>query len=65
MTNLIDILQPRIAREVKGMEMLSSAPQFREKVAPIYYRRKREDVLTELPELLEMKSGVRLVLRKD
>lgn len=53
MTNLIDILQPRIAREVKGMEMLSSAPQFREKVAPIYYRRKREDVLTELPELLE------------
>ena len=53
MTNLIDILQPRIAREVKGMEMLSSAPQFREKVAPVYYRRKREDVLTELPELLE------------
>lgn len=41
MTNLIDILQPRIAREVKGMEMLSSALQFREKVAPVYYRRKR------------------------
>lgn len=35
------------------MEFLSSAPEFREKVAPIYYRRLREDVLTELPELIE------------
>ena len=32
---------------------MSAAPQFREKIAPVYYRRKREDVLTELPELIE------------
>lgn len=53
MVALIKILQPQIAYQVQGMEFLSSAPQFREKVAPVYYRRKREDVLTELPELIE------------
>lgn len=53
MIQLIDLLQPQIARQISGMKMLSSAAQFREKVAPVYYRRKREDVLAELPELLE------------
>ena len=56
MVNLIQILKPDIAKEISGMKMLASAPQFREKVAPVYYRRKREDVLTELPELLETKE---------
>ena len=53
MIELISILQPSIASQVRGMVSLSSAPQFRKKVAPVYYRRKREDVLTELPELIE------------
>lgn len=53
MIELISILQPSIALQVRGMVSLSSAPQFRKKVAPVYYRRKREDVLTELPELIE------------
>lgn len=53
MVSLISILQPAIASSVRGMEFLSSAPQFRNKVAPVYYRRKREDVLTELPDLIE------------
>ena len=56
MIALIRILQPEIASAVHGMEYLSSAPQFREKVAPVYYRRKREDVLTELPDLIESKA---------
>lgn len=56
MISLINILQPKIASAVQGMEYLSSAPQFREKVAPVYYRRKREEVLTELPELIESKE---------
>lgn len=60
MVNLIDILQPEIAGSVKGMKMLSSAPQFREKIAPVYYRRKKEDVLTELPELLENEEWCQL-----
>ena len=53
MVSLINMLQPKIATSVYGMEFLSSAPQFRERVAPVYYRRKREDVLTELPDLIE------------
>ena len=53
MVSLINMLQPKIAASVYGMEFLSSAPQFRERVAPVYYRRKREDVLTELPDLIE------------
>lgn len=53
MISLIQILRPAIAAQVRGMEFLSAAPQFRQKVAPVYYRRKREDVLTELPEKIE------------
>lgn len=56
MIELIKILQPQVAVQVRGMEFLSSAPQFREKVAPVYYRRRREDVLTELPELIESRE---------
>ena len=53
MVALIRILQPEIASEIRGMTYLSSAPQFRRIIAPVYYRRKREDVLTELPDLIE------------
>ena len=53
MATLITILNPNVAQTIQPMLSLSSAPQFREAVAPVYYRRKREDVLTELPELVE------------
>jgi SNF2 family DNA or RNA helicase len=56
MISLIQMLQPQIASKVQGMAFLSAAPQFRKAVAPVYYRRKREDVLTELPELIESKE---------
>ena len=56
MVSLINILQPRISAQIHGMKYLSTAPQFRKAVAPVYYRRKREDVLTELPELIESKE---------
>ena len=56
MIALMNVLQPEIASKVKGMAFMSSAPQFREAVAPVYYRRRREDVLTELPELMESKE---------
>lgn len=60
MINLIKLLQPSIAMQISGMKELSSAPQFRETVAPVYYRRRREDVLTELPELSEIKEWCQL-----
>ncbi|MBQ3330866.1 MAG: DEAD/DEAH box helicase family protein [Ruminococcus sp.] len=53
MATLIAILNQNVSKEIQPMLSLSSAPQFREAVAPVYYRRKREDVLTELPELVE------------
>lgn len=53
MINLLRILQPDVARQVQGLAFMSAAPQFRMAVAPVYYRRKREDVLTELPDLIE------------
>lgn len=56
MATLITILNPEVASAIQPMLSLSSAPQFREAVAPVYYRRKREDVLTELPELIESRE---------
>ena len=56
MINLIKILNPSIANDIKNIAFMSSAPQFREKIVPVYYRRKRDDVLTELPELIESKE---------
>lgn len=52
MVSLISILQPIVALKIKGLESISKAPLFRTLVAPVYYRRKREDVLTELPDLI-------------
>ena len=53
MAVLINILNSEVAKDIRPLLSLSSAPQFRDAVAPVYYRRKREDVLTELPELIE------------
>lgn len=53
MISLIHILRPNLASQLHEISFLSSAPEFRKKVAPVYYRRKREDVLTELPELID------------
>ena len=50
---LVSCLRSNIAGELKEMKYISSAPQFREKLAPVYLRRTREDVLSELPELIE------------
>ncbi|MBQ0000626.1 MAG: DEAD/DEAH box helicase [Clostridiales bacterium] len=64
MISLIDILNPEVANKVRKMAYLVSAPQFREAIAPVYYRRKREDVLSELPELIENREWVSLSLKE-
>lgn len=53
MLSLIGILQPETAEKLRDIAFLSSAPQFRDAAAPVYYRRKREDVLRELPDKIE------------
>lgn len=56
MVSLISMLQPQIGARIHDMTFMASAPQFRKMIAPVYYRRKREDVLTELPDLIESKE---------
>ncbi len=53
MITLISSLNKNIANSAKSCAFMSTAPQFRTMIAPVYYRRKREDVLTELPEKIE------------
>lgn len=53
MIELIRVLRFDIADRINSIAFMSTAPQFREEIAPVYYRRKREDVLTELPDLIE------------
>ena len=65
MINLIDILQPKIAKKLQGITMLASAPKFRKEIASVYYRRKREDVLTELPDLLENEEWCRMGIEEE
>ena len=65
MVNLIRMLQPQIATKIKGMEFLSSAPIFQNEIAPVYYRRKRADVLMELPELIESQEWCALNIEEE
>jgi SNF2 family DNA or RNA helicase len=50
---LISCLQPNIANKIKDIKHLAGAPLFKKEIAPVYLRRIREDVLTELPDILE------------
>ena len=57
---LVSCLRPEIGGELREMKYISSAPQFREKLAPVYLRRTREDVLQELSELIEKEQWCEL-----
>ena len=50
---LVSCLQPQIAKELDRVKFLSTAEQFRLQLAPVYLRRTRDDVLQELPDLIE------------
>lgn len=65
MIELIKLLQPEVAQAVHGIGFLSTAPEFRKKIAPVYYRRKRDDVLTELPELIENRQWCTLTPEEE
>ncbi|MDO4198352.1 MAG: DEAD/DEAH box helicase [Erysipelotrichaceae bacterium] len=51
MVELVSQLNPELASEIQGVKYLSTAERFKEKLAAVYYRRKRLDVLTELPDI--------------
>ena len=53
MSFLIGCLRPDVAENLKNIGAISKAPEFRRIIAPVYFRRTREDVLKELPDLIE------------
>ncbi|MBO4547781.1 MAG: DEAD/DEAH box helicase [Abditibacteriota bacterium] len=53
MVSIIKMLQPEVSRSLSGP---LSPREFREALIPVYYRRKREQVLGELPELTDAVS---------
>lgn len=50
---LVKCLQPEIAERLEKVKNISTAEQFRQELSPVYLRRVREDVLKELPDLIE------------
>ncbi|MCX2730160.1 DEAD/DEAH box helicase [Saccharopolyspora sp. NFXS83] len=56
---LVGYLQPEVARKLDARDALSPTT-FRKAVSPAYLRRNQEDVLTELPELIELEDWVEL-----
>ena len=50
---LVSCLQPEIAKELEEVKFLSTAEQFRQQLISVYLRRTRDDVLQELPDLIE------------
>jgi len=58
--NLVGYLQPALARRIDATDALAGARRFRRAVAPVYLRRNQEDVLTELPDKIEVEDWVRL-----
>lgn len=61
MISLIKILRPDIAKKLMGKEYLFLANSFKGTITPVYYRRKREDVLKELPEKEEKNQWCELL----
>jgi SNF2 family DNA or RNA helicase len=52
--NLVHYLQPDVAAALTGAEGVAGPTAFRRAVAPVYLRRNQEDVLTELPDLVQV-----------
>ena len=56
MIRLMDYLQHDVAQLAQTVGTTAYADDFREKISPVYYRRKRENVLSELPDLTDIKE---------
>jgi len=52
--NLVDYLQPQLVDSVHDADGVAGSRAFRKAVAPAYLRRNQEDVLAELPELVQV-----------
>ena len=53
---LVNHIRPEIASTITATDGLTGADAFRKAVAPVYLRRNQEDVLTELPDKIEVEE---------
>ncbi|MBR6365567.1 MAG: DEAD/DEAH box helicase [Lachnospiraceae bacterium] len=65
MITLIRMLQPQVAAAASRVAFMAKQKEFRDVVAPVYYRRKREDVIKELPELMESQEWCALTTQEE
>ena len=56
--NLVGYLDPSLARRISNTDAAAGSRAFRKAVAPVYLRRNQEDVLSELPELVQTDEWV-------
>ena len=56
MIRLMDYLQHDVAQRAQSVSVTAYADDFKDKISPVYYRRKRESVLSELPDLTDIKE---------
>ncbi|NUW34810.1 DEAD/DEAH box helicase [Nonomuraea sp. SMC257] len=55
---LVAYLQPGLAAELRGSDVVAGAHAFRRAVAPVYLRRNQQDVLRELPGRVDVEEWV-------
>ncbi|WP_035802233.1 DEAD/DEAH box helicase [Butyrivibrio sp. FCS014] len=53
MCNLLDFVRPDMTSQIRSVAHISNLPEFKQKLAPVYLRRTRSQVLTELPPISE------------
>lgn len=58
--NLVQYLQPGLVEQINGSHGAAGPQAFRRAVAPAYLRRNQEDVLTELPDLVQTDEWMEL-----
>lgn len=52
--NLVALLRPDLATDVRPVDAIAGPEAFRARVAPVYLRRNQQDVLLELPEVVRV-----------
>jgi superfamily II DNA or RNA helicase len=56
MCNLLEFVRPDLVEEFRSLAHLANLPEFKEKLSPVYLRRTRDQVLTELPPIDEQQE---------
>lgn len=64
-STLVRYLQPEVADRLNDVEVLIGAEAFRQVSSPVYLRRRSDDVLTELPDLVITDDWVALTAEED